>query len=294
MTRFPFLAQQLFNTPLLLHPDKAEMIVAALADRLGVTHIFRDGRLVFGRGATPQAYADVDAYSEAENAYQRGYDICDGIAQVPICGTLVPKLRSARPYSGMTGYDTIRNAVLGAYVDPQVKAIALNIDSPGGACIGCFDLVDTIVAGRGLKPVWAIIDASACSAAYAIASAADRIVLPRVAFAGSIGVIVMHTDLSGALAKDGIAVTLITYGAKKADGAPTGPLSESARADMQADVDTIGELFVATVAANRRISPDAVRNTEAGVFMGPDAVTAKLADAVMAPDEAHRALLATL
>lgn len=295
MTPFPHLAQQIFNVPLMLQPEKAEIIVAALADRLGVTHLFRNGNMVFGPGQPMMYDDDSPMMSPAERAaFERGYDVCDGVAQICIHGTLVQRLGVARPFSGMTGYDGIRNAVLGAYADPAVRAIALNINSPGGVVAGCFDLVDMITVGRSLKPTWAILNENACSAAYAIASAAKTVIIPRTGMAGSIGVICMHADYSGALSKEGIAVNLIFYGAHKADGAESKPLSDSARASFQSDVDKIGSIFVNTVARNRGTSADAIRKTEADVYMGQDAVAAGLADAVMAPDEAHRALLKTL
>ena len=84
-----------------------------------------------------------------------------------------------RPTSGMTGYNAIGANVFAALDDPGVKAIALAIDSPGGDTAGLFDLTDSIYAARGRKPIWAILDESACSAAYAIAAATDRITVPR-------------------------------------------------------------------------------------------------------------------
>jgi ClpP class serine protease len=81
----------------------------------------------------------------------------------------------------MTGYDGIRQAFLTAMEDPDISGICLDIDSPGGEVAGCFDLVDVIYGARGKKPIHAILTESAYSAAYAIASAADRISVPAPA-----------------------------------------------------------------------------------------------------------------
>ena len=135
--------------------------------------------------------------SEPEPA--RGYEVLGGVAIIPVEGTLVAKLGMLCPYSGMTGYDGIRVNFLTALADDAVRAIVLDIDSPGGECSGLFDLVDTIVAGRGVKPIRAILTEVAFSAAYAIASAADRISVPRTGGVGSIGVVCMHVDWSRAL-----------------------------------------------------------------------------------------------
>lgn len=292
LARFPHLAQRLFNVPLAITPDKAEIVVAALADRLGVARLFR----VNGEAVALQQQASFDnaGPSHADPYAKRGYDLVGPVAVVPVEGTLVQKLGTLRPYSGMTGYDGIRQNIGVALEDPNVEAIALDIDSPGGEVAGCFDLVDAIYASRGRKPIWALLDESACSAAYAIASAADKIALPRTGFAGSIGVVAMHVDWSQALAKEGIAVTFIQYGARKTDGASEKPLSDDARARAQKDVDAMGELFVATVARNRGLSADKVRATEAGVYLGAAAIEQGLADVVLPPDAALSELVSSL
>jgi ClpP class serine protease len=169
-----------------------------------------------------------------------------------------------------------------------------DIDSPGGEVSGCFDLTDTIYAARGIKPMWAILNDGAYSAAYAIASACDHITVPRTGGTGSVGVICMHVDMSRALEKAGIAVTLIQYGDRKADGNETQSLSDPALARFQADVDAMGKIFVDTVARNRGMAAAKVKATEAATFLGASGVSVGFADAVMAPDEAFRRLLSQL
>jgi signal peptide peptidase SppA len=286
--RFEFLAQRLFNVPLAITPGKAEVVMAALAERLGVGQIERSAR-------GPMAYDDDWGDNSAPGRNPRhGYEVVGGVAIVQVCGTLVQKLGTLRPYSGMTGYDGIRQNFMTAMADPDVKAIMLDIDSPGGEVSGCFDLVDAIYKARGTKPIWSILNESAYSAAYAIASAADRIVVPRTGGVGSIGVIWMHMDWSKALTSAGFKVTFITYGDLKADGHPEIPLSEDARKRFQDDITTMGELFVSTVARNRNISAKAVRDTQAATYLGAAGVSQGLADEVMAPDAAFRALLAEI
>lgn len=290
--QFGHLAQRMFNVPVAIRPEKAEVIMAALAERMGI------GRMVRVSGdavdLTPMA-TDGDGYSYAEReSRDRGYELVGPVAVIPIHGTLVQKLGTLRPYSGMTGYDGIRQAFLTALVDPEVKAIVLDVDSPGGEVAGCFDLADTIYRARGDKPIWSILSESAYSAAYAIGSAADRVYVPRTGGVGSIGVICMHVDFSKALTEAGIQVTFITYGDRKADGHSEIALSTEALARFQADIDTMGELFVETVARNRGIAVGKVRATQAGTYLGALGVEMGLADAVAAPDAAFRALLSQL
>jgi signal peptide peptidase SppA len=236
-----------------------------------------------------------DGYSYADReSRDSGYDLVGSVAVIPIHGTLVQKTGTLRPWSGMTGYDGLRQAFLTALYDPKVEAIVLDVDSPGGEVSGCFDLVDTIYSARGVKPIWSILNESAYSAAYALASAADKIYVPRTGGTGSIGVICMHVDFSKALTSAGIEVTFITYGDRKADGHSEIPLSAPALARFQDDIDTMGELFVETVARNRNIAASKVRATQAGTYLGAAGVAAGLADAVAAPDAAFRALISQL
>ncbi|OAT41366.1 head-tail preconnector protein [Hafnia paralvei ATCC 29927] len=275
----PHLAQRLFNTPLALHPRKAEVVMAALTDRFGLTRI--------------QSMSDWDDDDDSftRQARDTGYDVVEGVAIIPIQGTLVQKLGTLRPYSGMTGYDGIRACFLRAMNDSEVTAICLDIDSPGGEVAGCFDLVDEIYASRGSKPIWAILSESAYSAAYALASAADKIIVPRTGGVGSVGVIVMHVDWSQKIKSEGLQVTIITYGDRKAESNPYEPLSDAARKAIQSDIDEMGRLFVSTVSRNRGIAEKTIRDTEAACFLGADGVQLGLADKVASPDSAFRDLL---
>ncbi|MBM3074241.1 S49 family peptidase [Lelliottia sp. RWM.1] len=281
----PHLAQRLFNTPLALHPSKAEVIMASVMDRFGISKI-----------ESSLAMEDDDCYGYDDNRGREskrdpGYDVVAGVAVIPICGTLVQKLGSLRPYSGMTGYDGIRQAFLTALADPDVNGICLDIDSPGGEVAGCFDLVDDIYNARGEKPIHAILSENAYSAAYAIASAADRISVPRTGGVGSIGVITMHLDWTQRIKEDGLKVTIITFGSRKAEGSPLRELSEEAFNAIQQDINAMGELFVSTVARNRGMSAKVIKSTQAACFMAADGVEIGLADEVCPPDAAFRHLL---
>lgn len=292
--KFGHIAQRLFNVPLAIHPLKAEVAVAALAERLGITHIARDsGDVVVMR---PGMFEDddYDDFTSRGREDRRGYDVVGGVAIIQVEGMLVQKNGYLRPYSGMTGYDGIRQNFLQAMTDNAVRAIVLDIDSPGGEVSGCFDLVDTIYSMRDRKPVASILNECAYSAAYAIASAAGRVYVPRTGGTGSIGVISMHVDWSEAIKKQGMAVTLITFGSHKADGNQYQALPEEVRDRFQADINTMGELFVSTVARNRNLSAENVRATQAATFLGEHGLSIGLADSVMAPDAAFRDFLSTL
>ncbi|MDC9607046.1 S49 family peptidase [Xenorhabdus griffiniae] len=275
----PHLAQRLFNVPLAIHPRKAEVVMAALTDRFGITQI--------------QAGMDWDDEGDSFSRRRRdtGYDVLEGIAVIPVQGTLVQKLGTLRPYSGMTGYDGIRQSFLTALNDPDVNGICLDIDSPGGEVAGCFDLVDLIYQSRGEKPIHAILTENAYSAAYAIASAADKITVPRTGGMGSVGVIVIHCDWSQKIKQDGLTVTIITYGDRKAESNPYVKLSTEAQQAIQSDVDTMGKLFVSTVARNRGMTEKTIRDTQAACYLAAEGVQLGLADVVATPDIAFQTLM---
>lgn len=289
--RFAHLAQKLFNVPIAIRAEKADVLMAVLAERMGISHITR----IDGTTMKPMAFFDDDDdFFDSGSTPATGYENIGGVACIEVSGTLVQKLGTLHPVSGMTGYDGIRENFYGALIDPDVRAVMLDIDSPGGEVAGCFDLVDTIYDARGTKPVWAVLDENACSAAYAIASSADRITIPRTGVAGSVGVLMLHVDWSRALDENGLTVTFITYGERKADGYPEQPLSDEARTGFQSQINAMGELFVQTVARNRDIPADAVRGMQAATYLGAAAVRASLADEVAAPDAAFRSLLASI
>lgn len=291
MTSFPHLATRLFNTPLAILPAKAEVVMAALAERLGITAVTRAGNVLMIEDADEEARYGTPTQREGDYV---GYDRVAGVAVIAVRGTLVQRTGTLRPYSGMTGYDGLRQNIITALSDDKIDAIALDIDSPGGEVAGCFDLVDTIFRARGKKPIWAILGENAYSAAYAIASAADRITVPRTGGTGSVGVIYMHVSFEEALKNSGIEVTLITKGDLKGEGSEMKELDANAYRRMKADVETVGALFDATVARNRDISRKAVFDTQAGTYLGQAGVDVGFADVVAAPDEAFRALLREL
>ena len=120
--------------------------------------------------------------------------------------------------------------------DPSVRGVVLDVDSSGGEVGGLCDLVEQIrgIKAASGKPLWAVANESALSAAYAVASAADRVYVTRTGEVGSIGVVAVHIDESGADAKAGLAWTFVFAGDRKIDGNAHEPLSERARATIRA------------------------------------------------------------
>lgn len=204
---------------------------------------------------------------------------------IEIAGTLVHRGAWIGQSSGLTSHEGIAAQLQAALADPGVRGIALDIDSFGGEVAGAFDLADRIRAARAQKPVHAFVAEHALSAGYVLASQAGRIILPRTGAVGSIGVVALHTDMSGALDQKGIAVTLIHAGSHKVDANPYQPLPEAIQDQMQRELDVVRFLFAETVAAGRgdRLTQSAALATEAAVFRGADAIAAGLADDLADP-----------
>lgn len=258
----PHLASRLYGTPLLIARSKLDIILSVLGERI---HWPEPQSAI----PLPPSRAQTDAPS--------------GIAVVPIHGTLVRRGLGLEAASGLTSYGEIGAMLEAAVADPTVAGILLDVDSPGGEAGGVFELARQIRAADARKPVWAIASDSAFSAAYAIACSASRVYVTQTGGMGSIGVIAMHVDQSARDAQEGYRYTAITAGDQKNDFSPHQPLDKEASARLQAEVDRLYGLFVDHVAGMRQLESRFVRSTQAGLYFGPEAVAAGLADAEGSP-----------
>lgn len=225
-------------------------------------------------------------------ARYRPYNVQDGVLMIPVTGTLLNDYAWTDKWA--TGYTYIRKAFERGMGDQYVRGIAFVINSGGGEVSGNFDLVDMIYDARGEKPIRAFAAEHAYSAAYSIASAADKITVARTGGVGSIGVVTSHVDYSQALEKAGIKVTFIHYGKHKVDGNAYQPLSDDAKSRIQARIDALGEVFVSTVARNRGMDAQAIRDTEALTYTASEATSNGLADAIGSLDDSVAAFAAEL
>jgi signal peptide peptidase SppA len=203
-----------------------------------------------------------------------------GVALIPIFGALMP--RSSWYSAGM---DAIRSAIDAAAASADVSAIALIIDSPGGTVAGTPETAARVRAAAAQKPVMALADTLAASAAYWIGSQATKFYVAPSADVGSIGVFSMHADYSRALSEAGVGVTIIKSGLSeyKAEGNPYQPLSAEGLAAIQDRVDAACADFIRAVSQGRGVSQAQVKdNFGKGRIVGAkDAVAAGMADGVM-------------
>jgi capsid assembly protease len=221
------------------------------------------------------------------NNEPKGYEIRDGVAVLPVTGVLAKKMNLFSSISGGASYELVGRDFDQALNDPAVEAIALVIDSPGGTVDGVQQLGDAIFAARGVKPVGAIADGMMASAAYWLGAQADVVMAASdTAQIGSIGVVAAHRDISGAEAAAGIKTTEITAGKYKRVASQYAALTEDGRAEIQASVDYLYEIFVGQVAKARGTTVEKVLEgmADGRVFIGQQAVQAGLVDGVSTLD----------
>lgn len=225
------------------------------------------------------------------NAESKPFAYANGIAVIPVSGSLINRFASCYP-GWVTGYNFISRQVQLASQDDDVEVIVLDMNSYGGEVAGCFECAANIAEAAAIKPVMAYVDTNCYSACYALASAATKIVSAPSGGAGSIGVVAMHVDFSKMMEKFGINVTFIHAGAHKVDGNPYEALSEDVKKDIQASVNKSYDKFVAHVAAGRGMDEKKVRATEARTYSADDALAVGLIDAIESPQKAVQAFLA--
>ncbi|WP_265016752.1 MULTISPECIES: S49 family peptidase [unclassified Wolbachia] len=203
-----------------------------------------------------------------------------GIAIIRIYGVLTKKTEAFDHILDMTSYENIHEEIESALEDKSIETILLDIDSPGGEVNGVFDLADFIYESRTKKRIIAIANDDAYSAAYAIASSAEKVFVSRTSGVGSIGVIASHIDQSRFDERQGIKYTTIFAGSRKNDLNPHEPMTSESLGSLQKEVDRLYEMFLQLIARNRGLSIEKIRSTEAGLYFGEKAVEIGVADGV--------------
>jgi len=279
LRNLPHIASMAFNEPLMLEPAYARVLFCALAGQLGITRLTDTvSGATIGAEQIAEPLALFGDDEEMGPRPSRSYQITNGIAVLPVSGTLVSKTRSLQPYSGMTGYNGIIARLQQAMSDPGVDGILLDMDTPGGMVSGAFDCADIIARMRDIKPIWALANDMNCSAGQLIASAASRRLVTQTARTGSIGVMMARSNYGAALKTQGVEVTLIYSGDHKIDGNPYEKLPKDVRADFQTRIDATRQMFAEKVSAYTSMSVQSVLDTEAAVFSGQESVDNGLAD----------------
>lgn len=239
--------------------------------------------------ADGDAFVTSDLAAAISDAKAKEVAEVDGaVAVIPIYGVLSQKMDLMSAMSGGTSYASIQKRLHAALANEDVKAVVLDVDSPGGSVPGTEELATEIRKIRGGdKPIIAQVNSLAASAAYWIASSADEIVVTPSGRAGSIGVYTAHDDISAALEKRGIKRTYISAGKYKVEGNETEPLTDEALAFYQDSVNQSYSKFIAAVSEGRGVSKSIVedRYGQGRVFYADALLDRGMVDRVATLDE---------
>ena len=233
-------------------------MVPVLNQKLAIDHMW-----LMSRMACPPRYGLSAMTSQQRQPYVFGKT---GVAVIPIYGVLAQRESELMSWFGGSSTNAIASAIVAAINNPGIDGVILDIDSPGGSTYGAEELAELIRDAAKIKPIFAIANSRAMSAAYWIGSAVgpDRFFAAPGSDVGSIGVFVLHEDISGMLEMDGIKVSCIHAGENKAELLSCTALSAEARAHLQLQVDVSYSAFVSDVALGRAVSDETVRRSFGG------------------------------
>lgn len=222
------------------------------------------------------------------NNADKRYEVRDGVAVIPVMGSMVKRGSMFSSVSGMTSYEAIQRDLRQAANDPEVTAALLNIDSPGGVVNGTATAAEAIKAFGQKKPISAWTDGMMTSAAQWLGAATGGVYIGNdTTELGSIGVIGRHVDVSKSEEMDGVKTTILTAGKYKGVGHPYSPLSAEHQVLMQDRLDYAYSAFVNSMAEYRGVPVDMVlaNMAEGRIFSGKQAIDAGLADGMMSFDD---------
>ena len=279
------LIAEFLSTPWALMPERLNAVSAVMA------------RWSNHAPVTTEVLAGIDTDKLAREARRQTATSVSGggIAVLPLYGVITQRGNMIEDVSGPGSVSTQKfaAALRQALADESVSQILIDIDSPGGSVYGVAELADEIVAARAQKPIIAIANSLAASAAYWIGCSASEFYVTPGGEVGSIGVWQAHFDYSQALAAEGVTPTLISAGTYKVEGNPYAPLEPEAQAFMQSRVDDYFLAFSKAVAKGRGVPIAQVRNGMGqGRVLGADAALEQnMVDGIVTLDEAIRKML---
>lgn len=262
---YPAVLQTFSRTPWAILPEKLEEMRALLR--------------VKARGGEVSAdqIREITAARRAD-----GVQMVGRIALLPVFGVIAQRVGMMGEASGGVGTEALGARLDALMNDREVKSIVMVFDSPGGSVYGVQELGDKIRGYRAAKKIVGVADSVAASAAYWLLSQTAEVNVTPSGQVGSIGVIIAHEDWSAAMEQAGVKVSYITSSAYKAEGAPEFPLSDEARADLQAKVNHYHSAFVGAIAKGRGVTEHKVSTGygEGRMVTAQDAVDRGMADRV--------------
>jgi capsid assembly protease len=210
-------------------------------------------RWQLGEATPAETMATARATRDARETRKAQGSVTGGIAVLPLYGVIVQRAGMMTDYSGGTSTQQFSAMLREALADDAVSQVLIDIDSPGGSVFGVAELAAEIMQGRTQKPIIAIANATAASAAYWLGACASELYVTPSGEVGSIGVWMAHEDISAAMEDAGVKTTLISAGKYKTEGNPLGPLGDEAKGFMQDRTNEYYRSFTAAVARGRGV-----------------------------------------
>ncbi len=210
-----------------------------------------------------------------------GFSQGTGSKNVTTPHTAVIEIKGEIASGAEASAELIVSSMRAAFEDEGARAVVLLINSPGGSPVQAGIINDEIKRLKTLhkKPVYAVVEESAASAAYYIAVAADQIFVDKASIVGSIGVLMDGFGFTGLMDKLGVERRLMTAGVNKGFLDPFSPQTEAQRAYAQTMLDQIHQQFIAVVRAGRGTRLKETPDTFSGLFWsGQQAIELGLAD----------------
>ncbi|MGL4352436.1 MAG: S49 family peptidase [Aeromonas popoffii] len=285
LINYPHLASQAFGVPLYVTQEVLAGVKSLLMPRM-----LGSQQEVMAGDDLPDGFEPKPLEVRGESRYR-----IEGLAVIPLHGILVARRGQIdNTCTELTSYEWTRAQIATALADERVKEVVLDINSGGGMAVGCKELAEFIYAKRSVKPITALVNFSAYSAAYFIAAACSKVVVSESGGCGSVGVIMEHMEVSKWEEQVGLHFTTFYRGDRKKDGTPHEPLSEGAMAAIDHRMDQAYDLFVSSVARYRGLSVEQVTATQAALYSGAEAIANGLADELATPQDYLNGLAASV
>ncbi|HCH1122374.1 TPA: S49 family peptidase [Vibrio parahaemolyticus] len=198
----------------------------------------------------------------------------DGVAVIHVNGVVSRYANLFHAVCGGVSTEVLAKEFTAAVNEPSVKAVILNIDSPGGEASGIHELGEMIYKARSKKPIHAYVGGMGCSAAYWIATSCDRVTIDATARVGSIGTVVSFVKR-----QDNEGTKSYEFVSSQSPNKRLDPESEQGQSAIQSQLDEMAEVFIKCVARNMNVSADKVKSDfgKGGVMLGQRAVDAGMA-----------------
>lgn len=267
------LAARIYNTPLMIEEEKGQILVDVF-QRYENERISVSAEIAEEIPPTELVYGGVQAV-RADGGYLVSNN---GVAIIPVLGSLVQRGSSMDSMSGLTSYSKLASQLDAAMADRSVRAIVFEVDSPGGESNGIFELSKTIREASKTKPVMSIANEIAFSGGQVILSSAPNSFVTESGMVGSVGVVMYHMDRSKQLEKQGVTVTPIFAGKRKVQFSQHQALDADALAWAQDSVNRTYDRFANNIALHRNISVESIKGTEAALLHSDQALQLKFVD----------------